>query len=80
MQALDNVIDVNFYPTEAARTANQRHRPVGLGVMGLQYALYRKGIAFASAEAVEFSDELMEAVVISARQHNTSSSLAAGVM
>lgn len=50
VRALDNVIDVNFYPTEAARTANQRHRPVGLGLMGLQYALYRKGIAFGSAE------------------------------
>ena len=43
VRALDNVIDINFYPTEAARTANLRHRPVGLGVMGLQYALYRKG-------------------------------------
>ena len=48
MRALDNVIDINFYPTEAARTANMRHRPIGLGVMGLQYALYRKGVAFAS--------------------------------
>ena len=43
VRALDNVIDVNFYPTEPARTANSRHRPVGLGVMGLQYALYRQG-------------------------------------
>ena len=51
MRALDYVIDVNFYPTEAARTANARHRPVGLGVMGLQYALYRKGVAFDSEEA-----------------------------
>jgi len=59
---LDNVIDINFYPTEAARTSNERHRPIGLGVMGLQYALYRKGIPFASKEAVEFNDEFMEAV------------------
>jgi ribonucleoside-diphosphate reductase alpha chain len=62
VRALDCVIDVNFYPTEPARTANLRHRPVGLGVMGLQYALYRKGLAFGSATAVEFGDELMEAV------------------
>ncbi len=62
VRALDNVIDINFYPTEAARTANMRHRPVGLGVMGLQNALYRKGIAFASEEAVEFNDEFMEAI------------------
>lgn len=62
VRVLDNVIDINFYPTEAARTANMRHRPIGLGVMGLQYALYRKGIPFASKEAVEFNDEFMEAI------------------
>ncbi len=62
VRALDNVIDVNFYPTEPARTANERHRPVGLGVMGLQYALYTKGIEFGSDEAVEFNDEMMEAI------------------
>lgn len=62
VRMLDNVIDINFYPTVAAKTSNERHRPIGLGVMGLQYALYRKGIAFASKEAVEFNDEFMEAV------------------
>ncbi|MDP2710043.1 MAG: ribonucleoside-diphosphate reductase subunit alpha [Solirubrobacteraceae bacterium] len=75
VRALDCVIDVNFYPTEPARTANMRHRPVGLGVMGLQYALYRKGIAFGSPEAVEFSDEMMEAVAFYA--YEASSDLAA---
>ena len=75
VRALDCVIDVNFYPTEPARTANTRHRPVGLGVMGLQYALYRKGVPFASGEAVEFSDELMEAVAYYA--YEASSDLAA---
>jgi ribonucleoside-diphosphate reductase alpha chain len=45
VRALDNVIDINFYPTEAAKTSNSRHRPIGLGVMGLQHALYqRKGM------------------------------------
>jgi ribonucleoside-diphosphate reductase alpha chain len=62
IRALDNVIDINFYPTEAARTANLRHRPVGLGVMGLQNALYKKGLAFASEAAVDFNDEFMEAI------------------
>ncbi|MFP6886104.1 MAG: ribonucleoside-diphosphate reductase subunit alpha [Opitutales bacterium] len=62
VRALDNVIDVNFYPTEAARTSNQRHRPIGMGVMGLQNTLYAKGVAFASEEAVEFNDEFMEAI------------------
>ncbi|MGA2015661.1 MAG: ribonucleoside-diphosphate reductase subunit alpha [Opitutaceae bacterium] len=62
VRALDNVIDINFYPTEAARRSNLRHRPIGLGVMGLANALYMKGIAFASPEAVEFNDEAMEAI------------------
>jgi ribonucleoside-diphosphate reductase alpha chain len=75
VRALDDVIDVNFYPTDPARTANLRHRPVGLGVMGLQYALYRKGIAFGSPAAVEFSDELLEAVAYYA--YEASSDLAA---
>ena len=62
VRALDNVIDINFYPTEAAQRSNMRHRPIGLGVMGLQNALYMKGVAFASPEAVEFNDEAMEAI------------------
>ena len=62
VRALDNVIDVNFYPTDAAKTSNNRHRPIGLGVMGLQNALYAKNIAFASEQAVEFNDEFMEAI------------------
>ena len=56
MRMLDNVIDINFYPVEAAARANLRHRPVGLGVMGMQDALYDKGIAFDSPEAVAFND------------------------
>src|SRR5690606_35656559 len=62
VRALDNVIDINFYPTDAARRANMRHRPVGLGIMGLQNALFIRGSSFASDEAVEFNDEFMEAI------------------
>ncbi len=62
VRALDNVIDINFYPTEAAKNANSRHRPVGLGVMGVQNALFAKNLSFASQEAVEFNDEFMEAI------------------
>jgi ribonucleoside-diphosphate reductase alpha chain len=62
IRALDNVIDINFYPTVAAKTSNLRHRPIGLGVMGLANALYMKGVPFASQEAVEFNDEFMEAI------------------
>ena len=62
VRALDNVIDVNFYPTDAAKTSNMRHRPIGLGVMGLQNALFVKNIPFTSEDAVEFNDEFMEAI------------------
>ncbi len=62
LRALDNVIDINFYPTKAAETSNRRHRPIGLGVMGIQNALYKKDISFASDKAVEFNDEFMEAI------------------
>ena len=75
VRALDNVIDINFYPTKAAETSNRRHRPIGLGMMGLANALYLKGIAFASPEAVEFNDEAMEAVAYYA--YEASSDLAA---
>ncbi len=75
VRALDNVIDINFYPTVAAKTSNLRHRPIGLGVMGLANALYMKGVAFASQEAVEFNDEFMEAIAYYA--YESSSDLAA---
>ncbi|NWK57519.1 ribonucleoside-diphosphate reductase subunit alpha [Verrucomicrobiaceae bacterium N1E253] len=75
IRALDNVIDINFYPTEAAKTANSRHRPIGMGVMGLQNALYKKGLSFASDAAVDFNDEFMEAIAYYA--YNASSDLAA---
>jgi ribonucleoside-diphosphate reductase alpha chain len=75
VRALDNVIDINFYPTEAAARANQRHRPIGLGVMGLANCLYLKNLSFASTEAVEFNDEIMEAVALYA--YEASSDLAA---
>jgi ribonucleoside-diphosphate reductase alpha chain len=75
VRALDNVIDINFYPTEAAKCSNLRHRPIGLGLMGLANALYIKGIPFASNEAVEFNDEVMEAVAYYA--YEASSDLAA---
>ncbi len=75
VRALDNVIDINYYPTEAAKRSNMRHRPIGMGVMGLANTLYMKGIAFASPEAVEFNDEAMEAIAFYA--YEASSDLAA---
>ncbi|MGB0372098.1 MAG: ribonucleoside-diphosphate reductase subunit alpha [Opitutales bacterium] len=75
VRALDNVIDINFYPTDAAECSNRRHRPIGMGVMGLQNALYQRGEAFASEAAVEFNDEFMEAIAFYA--YEASSDLAA---
>ena len=62
MRMLDNVIDVNYYPTIEAKTSNMRHRPVGLGVMGFHDALYKLDINFDSEDAVVFSDESMEVI------------------
>lgn len=62
MRMLDNVIDINFYAVDKARTSNARHRPVGLGMMGFQDCLHKMRVPFASQEAVEFSDISAEAV------------------
>ncbi len=62
MRMLDNVIDINYYPTVDAERSNMRHRPVGLGLRGFQDALYMLGIHFDSDEAVAFADESMEVV------------------
>ncbi|MBL8324337.1 MAG: ribonucleoside-diphosphate reductase subunit alpha, partial [Rubrivivax sp.] len=62
MRMLDNVIDINYYAVKKARDSNLRHRPVGLGVMGFQDALYQLRLPYASAEAVEFADRSMEAL------------------
>ena len=62
MRMLDNVIDINYYPTDEARHSNQKHRPVGLGLMGFQDALVSMKISYASQEAVEFADQSMEAI------------------
>ncbi len=62
MRMLDNVVDINFYPTKEAETSNMRHRPVGLGIMGLADALYMLDIDFDSEEAVKYNDEMMEAI------------------
>ncbi|MEN9842813.1 MAG: Ribonucleoside-diphosphate reductase 1 subunit alpha [Pseudomonadota bacterium] len=62
MRMLDNVIDINYYAVKKARDSNLRHRPVGLGLMGFQDALYELRIPYASAEAVAFADQSMEAI------------------
>ncbi len=60
IRMLDNVIDINYYSVIQARRSNLRHRPVGLGLMGFQDALYKLGYSYESEEAVEFADRSME--------------------
>lgn len=59
---LDNVIDINFYPTEEAKRSNLRHRPIGMGSMGWHDLYYKLGIKLDSEEAVQLSDELYECI------------------
>lgn len=74
VRMLDNVIDINYYAVPQAKNSNLKHRPVGMGIMGFQDALYELGMAYGSDAAVEFADESME--VISYYAIQTSSDLA----
>ena len=60
MRMLDNVVDINFYPTKESENANVRHRPVGLGSMGWHDVFYALDVDYSSDEAVEWSDKIYE--------------------
>jgi ribonucleoside-diphosphate reductase alpha chain len=60
MRMLDNVIDLNYYPTKETKNSNLKHRPVGLGMMGFQDALFQLNIAYNSPQALHFADEITE--------------------
>jgi ribonucleoside-diphosphate reductase alpha chain len=62
VRMLDNVIDLNFYPTPEARNANLRHRPIGLGIMGFQDLLHGLSASYASDEAVTLADRSLEVI------------------
>lgn len=62
IRMLDNVIDINFYPTEEARNSNLSHRPIGLGSMGWLDLMYELGLSYNSPECVEFCDNLQEEI------------------
>jgi len=62
VRMLDNVIDINYYAVDKARASNLKHRPVGLGMMGFQDALYALQLPYASVEAVYFADQSMELI------------------
>ncbi|WP_044874760.1 ribonucleoside-diphosphate reductase subunit alpha [Pseudomonas sp. LFM046] len=62
VRMLDNVIDINYYSVPQAQNSNFKHRPVGLGIMGFQDALYLQHIAYGSDAAIDFADKSMEAI------------------
>lgn len=62
IRMLDNVIDINFYPSDRAKNSNLKHRPIGMGIMGETEAKVACGISFDSHEGVAFSDEVMELI------------------
>lgn len=62
IRMLDNVIDINYYSVPQARNSNLKHRPIGLGLMGFQDALYKLKIDYTSKEAIEFADSSMELI------------------
>lgn len=62
LRMLDNVIDINYYSVPQAKNSNLKHRPIGLGIMGFQDALYQLRVPYASQEAVEFADRSMELI------------------
>ncbi|MDQ3230722.1 MAG: hypothetical protein M3Q07_02795, partial [Pseudobdellovibrionaceae bacterium] len=64
IRMLDNVIDINFYPSEKAKVSNLKHRPIGLGVMGYTEWLVQKGIDWESDEHLQHVDELFEKISI----------------
>lgn len=62
IRMLDNVVDINYYAVPQAEHSNLKHRPIGLGKMGFQDALYLQGIPYDSDAAIEFADRCMEEI------------------
>ncbi len=62
IRMLDNVIDINYYSVPQARNSNLKHRPIGLGLMGFQDALYALNLDYTSAAALSFADTSMEMI------------------
>ena len=62
VRALDNVIDLNYYPLSYAKITNRRYRPIGLGVSGYHHMLAKQGLRFESEEHLAFVDTLFEKI------------------
>ena len=59
---LNQIIDVNFYPTEKTEKSNMRHRPIGIGVQGLADAFFKMNLAFTSDEAQQLNKDIFETI------------------
>ena len=71
IRMLDNVININYYSVDTAKNSNFKHRPIGLGLMGFQDALYLQDISYCSEEAIEFADKSMELISYNAIHAST---------
>tara|TARA_B100001115_G_scaffold26508_1_gene19353 strand:+ start:85 stop:2955 length:2871 start_codon:yes stop_codon:yes gene_type:complete len=71
IRMLDNVININYYSVDTAKNSNLKHRPIGLGLMGFQDALYLQDIPYCSDKAVEFADRSMELISYNAIHAST---------
>ena len=79
VRMLDNVIDINFYAVPQAKTSNMKHRPIGLGLMGFQDALYKLRTSYASQEAIDFADYSMEVISFEAIKASNDLAIERGV-
>ena len=60
VRALDNVIDLNYYPIPYAKITNRKYRPIGLGVSGYHHMLVKQNLRFESEEHLQFADTLLK--------------------
>jgi ribonucleoside-diphosphate reductase alpha chain len=66
VRGLDNVVNLNFYPTKEAKKSNLKHRPVGLGIMGTHDVLHKLGIPYNSQDAVVLCGKIQEFISLHA--------------
>lgn len=70
-RALDNIIDINFYPTDECRQSNQRHRPIGIGVMGLADVMAKAKIVYGSRTCQKLAQVVSAVIYYSAMLTST---------
>lgn len=79
VRALDNVIDLNFYPLEYAKLTNHKYRSIGLGVSGYHHMLAKRNIKWESEEHLKFVDEVFERINYAAIKADNALAIERGV-